>query len=842
MVNIARTLVVALLLGAMPAAATVTSSVTGTTLAATSDGADAIAIACVGGNVQVNGANPGTGVAPCASITQVNVVGGPGANDLSLTGVNVGVFPAVTGVSVNGAGGDDTLRGSAFADTLIGDAGNDTIDGNQGNDVALMGAGDDVFNWDPGDGSDIVEGQADADTLRFNGANITENINLQANGGRLLFTRDVANIVMDCNDVERVEMNALGGADNLTVNPLQGTDVTQVVFNLAAAGGLGDAASDTVTFNGGAAADTFDASGSAIFLQASDGFTTVAVPLAGAELANDRFIVAGQGGNDRLRANVSAANTAIQLRLDGGVAGTDTAEAVGTAGPDSLVVTANGTEVLVTAPSTTLFSALNDEALVLTLNDGNDVVSATGNLAALTAITIDAGAGDDTIAGSNGADVILGGDGNDTIDGNQGNDTALMGANDDTFNWDPGDGSDIVEGQGGADILRFNGSNANENIQLLANGGRLLLTRDIAAIAMDCNDVERVELSVFGGIDTFGIGDLSGTDVTQVSANLAASIGGGDGAADTVIVGGTAAADAMTVSSLGALVLVSRPGLVATVANAELVNDQVVASGLGGDDTLTTTIAAGTLARIVLDGGANSDTARIDGEDVGEVYSIVPNGAGARLTRNLPTSAAVEANNAERFVLNAAGDVDFVTTQLLPTLPQSLDGGDPAVFPGGDTLTVTNFAGEAAVSPIVQAGFASISHQNFEFGRSEGFLTGPQVVPPTPSLARGTGAVTLNQAGNAVTVVASYSGLGSSSALVHLHCPAARGANGPVVLNLPASGATSGSFTAGPLAVTSADATALQSGLCYLDVHTVNFPNGEIRGQVDNVQFRNGFE
>ena len=69
-----------------------------------------------------------------------------------------------------------------------------------------------------------------------------------------------------------------------------------------------------------------------------------------------------------------------------------------------------------------------------------------------------------------------------------------------------------------------------------------------------------------------------------------------------------------------------------------------------------------------------------------------------------------------------------------------------------------------------------------------------------------------------------------------------RGANGPIVLNLPASGAVSGSFTVGPLAVSPADVTALQSGNCYLDVHSVNFPNGEIRGQVDNVQFRDGYE
>src|SRR5436309_14154010 len=41
-----------------------------------------------------------------------------------------------------------------------------------GNDLALLGAGDDVFVWNPGDGSDTVEGQDGLDSLQFNGANI----------------------------------------------------------------------------------------------------------------------------------------------------------------------------------------------------------------------------------------------------------------------------------------------------------------------------------------------------------------------------------------------------------------------------------------------------------------------------------------------------------------------------------------------------------------------------------------------------------------------------------------------------------------------------------------------
>ena len=67
---------------------------------------------------------------------------------------------------------------------LIGGDGNDFVDGEQGNDVALLGAGDDTFQWDPGDGNDTVEGQAGIDTLLFNGANVAENIDISANGGR----------------------------------------------------------------------------------------------------------------------------------------------------------------------------------------------------------------------------------------------------------------------------------------------------------------------------------------------------------------------------------------------------------------------------------------------------------------------------------------------------------------------------------------------------------------------------------------------------------------------------------------------------------------------------------
>ena len=49
--------------------------------------------------------------------------------------------------------------------------------------MAFLGAGDDVFQWDPGDGSDIVEGQAGFDRMDFNGSNANEIMDISASAG-----------------------------------------------------------------------------------------------------------------------------------------------------------------------------------------------------------------------------------------------------------------------------------------------------------------------------------------------------------------------------------------------------------------------------------------------------------------------------------------------------------------------------------------------------------------------------------------------------------------------------------------------------------------------------------
>ena len=78
-----------------------------------------------------------------------------------------------------------------------------------------MGDGDDTFVWNPGDDNDTLEGQAGFDTMLFNGANVAENIDIWRTAPRVLFTRDIANVMMDLNDVESIDFNARGGADTI---------------------------------------------------------------------------------------------------------------------------------------------------------------------------------------------------------------------------------------------------------------------------------------------------------------------------------------------------------------------------------------------------------------------------------------------------------------------------------------------------------------------------------------------------------------------------------------------------------------------------------------------------
>ena len=444
-----------------------------------------------------------------------------------------GNLAALIQITVDGGAGDDTILGSNGIDLLLGGAGDDFIDGQQGNDVAFLGAGNDVFQWDPGDGSDTVEGQDGTDTLLFNGSAGNEIFTASANGGRVLFTRNLGNIVMDFDDVEVLDLNALGGTDTTTVNDLSGTDLVEI--NIDQAGTIGGTAGDALA---------------------------------------DVVIVNGTNGDDVIDV-VGAGTSASVLGLAARVNVTNSEGA-----NDSLVINALG---------------------------GDDGVTASTLPAGVIKLTIDGGAGDDTLLGSQGADVFLGGGGDDFVFGDNGNDVAFLGADDDVFQWNPGDGNDTIEGQDGTDSMLFFGSNVSENINVVANGGRVLFVRDVANVTMDLDDVESIDFRALGGADDIVVGDLSGTDVTNVGLDLRGPNGGGDGAADTVTVNGTQGADVFGAAGDAGGVNVFGLQAAVNIFSPEQANDRLTLNGLGGDDVIDATSLEADGIQLTTNGGLGND-------------------------------------------------------------------------------------------------------------------------------------------------------------------------------------------------------------------------------------------
>jgi Ca2+-binding RTX toxin-like protein len=232
-----------------------------------------------------------------------------------------------------------------------------------------MGAGNDTFQWDPGDGSDIVEGQDGSDDLLFNGSAANERMEASANGGRVRFTRDVGNIVMDLNDVETIAAKALGGTDTVTVNDLSGTDVVDVDADLNGPGGGDDGAADNVVANATNGDDVAIVSGNGPSAQVLG--LAARIDVAGAIAGSDRITVNTQQGDDVVDASGLAANSAL-LTANGGE-GDDVL--IGGAGDDTLLG-GDGDDVLIGGPGNDVLDGQDGGNVVIQLVRDNTVRSA----------------------------------------------------------------------------------------------------------------------------------------------------------------------------------------------------------------------------------------------------------------------------------------------------------------------------------------------------------------------------------------------------------------------------------------------------------------------------------
>jgi CHRD domain-containing protein len=112
-------------------------------------------------------------------------------------------------------------------------------------------------------------------------------------------------------------------------------------------------------------------------------------------------------------------------------------------------------------------------------------------------------------------------------------------------------------------------------------------------------------------------------------------------------------------------------------------------------------------------------------------------------------------------------------------------------------------------------------------------LTGAQEIPPVATAGTGSAVLSVNFATGALSGTVSFAGLSSAAVAAHIHEGAA-GVNGLIIIPLTGGiGLTNGIWTVlADTVLTAAQLAELQAGGLYVQIHTVMFPAGEIRGQL----------
>jgi hypothetical protein len=141
-----------------------------------------------------------------------------------------------------------------------------------------------------------------------------------------------------------------------------------------------------------------------------------------------------------------------------------------------------------------------------------------------------------------------------------------------------------------------------------------------------------------------------------------------------------------------------------------------------------------------------------------------------------------------------------------------------------------------------------------------GNLSAANEVPPVLSTGTGLATVVLDPTAQTIQINVTFSGLTSIDTAAHIHCCAPLGTNAGVATTVPTFpgfplGVTSGTYSSvvfdltqptiyNPAFVTAQGGLALaeaaliagiENGMTYLNIHTVNFPGGEIRSQLSPV-------
>jgi CHRD domain len=106
-------------------------------------------------------------------------------------------------------------------------------------------------------------------------------------------------------------------------------------------------------------------------------------------------------------------------------------------------------------------------------------------------------------------------------------------------------------------------------------------------------------------------------------------------------------------------------------------------------------------------------------------------------------------------------------------------------------------------------------------------LKGAGETPPADSTGTGTAQVNIDTDKKEVTWTIQYSGLTGDATAAHFHGAAAAGEKAGPEIDI------SGRIENGSAPLTDAQLADFQAGKIYVNIHTAKFPDGEIRGQVE---------
>ncbi len=488
------------------------------------------------------------------------IVGNDSNNTLDFTNTSL-----ISIHSIDGAKGNDTLRGSQSDDLMIGGLGGDYVFGNGGDDVFVVTPGDTGFDrYSGGEGTDKLLATSEDDDIRL--SNFSGNYRVETIDGGTGANRIVANAsnnTLDFRETTLLNIDSIWGMEgNDTLYGSVAND--EIIGGMGSDYLYGDAGDDIFLLtpndsgfdriNGGEGYDKLigTADDNIIQLAYFSGSKTVEV-IDGAggidrivstesnntlDFRNTELIgvqeIDGASGNDTLYGSSS------DDRMIGGM-GSDVL--FGDDGDDVFVLTegdtgfdryngGNGIDRIEGTEQNdeiriSVFSSTNTVEIIDGGNGENRIISTTSNntldfrqTTLENILLIDASKGNDTVFGSIDNDTIIGGEGSDYLSGHDGDDRFLTTHGDTGYDrYTGGAGMDVVIGTVENDVIRlssFSGANTVEQID--GGEGENVIVGSGSNNTLDFTNTELVN------IDYIDAG--SGNDTVKGSAEGDVIIGG----------------------------------------------------------------------------------------------------------------------------------------------------------------------------------------------------------------------------------------------------------------------------------------------------------------------------